>query len=561
MMEAFHPQHKDFGAANFRNVGDEGYPTSGTSGNGELNLDVQSIMGNGPGVPTEAILAPSSACSHLSCVSEIFVGDVHALISPLLSEQHPPLVVSFSLGQFLAKGLAPTIGDQAFVNAFVNETSEGIADRIFILAGLRGITLIAATGDGGSNYGLDVGQVSASGESVCSPPFFGIRPPTAAFDFIRTFPLNFTYSYHGNDAAAVNTYLVASGIKNATQCCDYFTQFNLHASNGAPAQLIGSWHYSGESGNCTLFPLGLIKNYDTSFTSVNASDTSEVMGGPDVCYIKGLEATFKCPYTTMQQFPAASPFFTAVGATTIVSSDPGSTSERAVNTFGSAGGFNPFVDTPSYQREVVTKYLTEQGEANLLPREEVFNRSGRAFPDVAFLGKSVQMFAKFDNFGLKNAGPLENMPPSLISKDGTSAAAPQFGGVISLLNEVRLAAGHPPMGFLNPWLYSDSNGDMFNDITIGMNNIPRNFGPGPGTKFGFRAAPGWDAVTGLGTPRFMKMVEHAMAPFAEPCPEVCRDEEGCPERCSGRCPWWCPRECGGHPALEAVGCSDECCGA
>merc|ERR1719356_786152 len=175
----------------------------------------------------------------------------------------------------------------------------------------------------------------------------------------------------------------------------------------------------------------------------------------------------------MQQFPAASPFFTAVGATTMVSSDPRSTSERAVNAFGSAGGFNRFVGTPFYQREVVTKYLMEQGKANLLPREEVFNRNGRAFPDVAFLGKNIQVFSVFNNDGLAIAGPLENMPPSLGAQDGTSAAAPQFGGVISLLNEVRLAAGYPPMGFLNPWLYSDSNGDMFNDITIGMNNIPR----------------------------------------------------------------------------------------
>jgi len=53
------------------------------------------------------------------------------------------------------------------------------------------------------------------------------------------------------------------------------------------------------------------------------------------------------------------------------------------------------------------------------------------------------------------------------------------------------------VGFVNPVLYAHP--EMFNDITLGDN-------PGCGTN-GFEAVPGWDPVTGLGTPNFPKMLE------------------------------------------------------
>lgn len=44
----------------------------------------------------------------------------------------------------------------------------------------------------------------------------------------------------------------------------------------------------------------------------------------------------------------------------------------------------------------------------------------------------------------------------LIPVDGTSASAPIFAGVITLLNDARASAGLPPLGFLNPMLYKAS---------------------------------------------------------------------------------------------------------
>lgn len=47
---------------------------------------------------------------------------------------------------------------------------------------------------------------------------------------------------------------------------------------------------------------------------------------------------------------------------------------------------------------------------------------------------------------------LDKGQEALIS--GTSASAPTFAGIVGLLNSARLAAGRPPMGFLNPWIYT-----------------------------------------------------------------------------------------------------------
>lgn len=81
--------------------------------------------------------------------------------------------------------------------------------------------------------------------------------------------------------------------------------------------------------------------------------------------------------------------------------------------------------------------------------------------------------------------------------DGTSASAPTFGSVITLINEQRINAGKSPVGFINPVLYAHP--DVMKDIVNGSN-------PGCGTR-GFEAVPGWDPVTGLGTPNYPKMLE------------------------------------------------------
>ncbi|KAJ3519333.1 hypothetical protein NM688_g9316 [Phlebia brevispora] len=73
--------------------------------------------------------------------------------------------------------------------------------------------------------------------------------------------------------------------------------------------------------------------------------------------------------------------------------------------------------------------------------------------------------------------------------------------VIALINVERDKANKRPLGFLNEFLYS--NPQAFEDITAGAN-------PGCGTG-GFPAGENWDAVTGLGTPKFDALKTAALA--------------------------------------------------
>jgi len=168
-------------------------------------------------------------------------------------------------------------------------------------------------------------------------------------------------------------------------------------------------------------------------------------------------------------FPAGSPYVTAVGGTAW-------TKESAADF--SSGGFSNYWPRPAYQDAAVEAYLKQSG----LPDKSLYNATGAAFPDV-----SAQSSAFWITYiGIPNPGVM-----------GTSCAAPVFAGIVSLLNDARLQAGKSPLGFLNPILYK--NPQVLNDITSGSN-------PGCGTN-GFPATTGWDAVTGLGTPNFPKLLD------------------------------------------------------
>jgi len=49
------------------------------------------------------------------------------------------------------------------------------------------------------------------------------------------------------------------------------------------------------------------------------------------------------------------------------------------------------------------------------------------------------------------------------------------------------------VGFLNPFLYANVGKGVVKDVVSGTNAIT-------GTVKGYKAGPGWDACTGLGTP-------------------------------------------------------------
>jgi tripeptidyl-peptidase I len=185
-------------------------------------------------------------------------------------------------------------------------------------------------------------------------------------------------------------------------------------------------------------------------------------------------------------FPATCPWVTSVGGTVYI--EP----EEAV--FFSSGGFSDIWPRPAYQESVVQEYLGNIGEKN----KGWYNRSGRAFPDVAAQSVNFRVVDKGNDSGY----------------EGTSCAAPTFNAIIALLNSARIDSGLPTLGFLNPWLYGAGRWGL-NDIvkggSTGCNGYANFFSGENGSPVlpgaGWNASVGWDAVTGLGTPDFGRLLK------------------------------------------------------
>ncbi|KAH9064565.1 subtilisin-like protein [Lactarius vividus] len=178
------------------------------------------------------------------------------------------------------------------------------------------------------------------------------------------------------------------------------------------------------------------------------------------------------------EFPASCPYLTAVGGTTDY--DP----EVAAPLSG--GGFSDHFPRPAYQDVAVSAFLERQSTHY----SGLYNPEGRGIPDIAAQALAFVVFVGDEDFVV----------------DGTSCSTPTVAGIISLLNDYLITNGRPPLGFLNIRLYDDGFAGL-NDIISGSN-------PGCGTD-GFSAVPGWDPVTGLGTPDFEKLQNIFMMPLTQ----------------------------------------------
>ena len=89
---------------------------------------------------------------------------------------------------------------------------------------------------------------------------------------------------------------------------------------------------------------------------------------------------------------------------------------------------------------------------------------------------------------------------------GTSFAAPMWAGYLALANQLAVANGNPPLGFINPALYTlglgSSYNDLFHDITGGNN--------------GNLATPGYDLASGWGSPNGSGLIDALAGSSASP---------------------------------------------
>ena len=162
------------------------------------------------------------------------------------------------------------------------------------------------------------------------------------------------------------------------------------------------------------------------------------------------------------EYPAYSPNVLAVGGTSLYLNANGTYSSEA-GWSGSGGGTSAYEPEPGYQAGV--------------------SSSGyRSIPDVASDADPDTGVAVYDSYNGTSATPWEQL-------GGTSVSAPTWAGLIAIANQERVAMGSSTLNGSSetlPAIYAISRGD-FHDVTRGSNG-------------GFTAGPGYDLVTGLGSP-------------------------------------------------------------
>jgi subtilase family serine protease len=172
-------------------------------------------------------------------------------------------------------------------------------------------------------------------------------------------------------------------------------------------------------------------------------------------------------------FPEVDPYITQVGGTELTTTGRGGAWSAETAWPQSGGGYDSRTPIPSWQQLRGVINSSNLGSTTL-----------RNSPDVA-------AEANFDYPTVVN-GSFET------GYGGTSFATPRWAGFLALVNQQSVANGKGTVGFINPALYSigiSSNySGAFHDITSGGNP------PTSGDGSGFNAVPGYDLVTGWGSP-------------------------------------------------------------
>ncbi|KAK3290528.1 tripeptidyl-peptidase-like protein [Chaetomium fimeti] len=171
-------------------------------------------------------------------------------------------------------------------------------------------------------------------------------------------------------------------------------------------------------------------------------------------------------------FPASCPYVTAVGAT-------GNVAPPVAGAGFSSGGFSDFFGRPAWQDEVVKPYVKGLVKANDT-RAALINHDGRAVPDISAIGSAFQIV----------------MGGSMSQVLGTSASTPVVAAMVALVNDARMRAGKPSLGWLNPLLYSAKVKSVLRDVTVG--DSAGCWFPDNSRSPGWSAGEGYDLVTGLG---------------------------------------------------------------
>ena len=179
-------------------------------------------------------------------------------------------------------------------------------------------------------------------------------------------------------------------------------------------------------------------------------------------------------------FPSVDPYITVVGGTVLTTSGRGGAWLAESAWPESGGGYVSGTPIPSWQQLAGVITAANQGSPEW-----------RNSPDVA-------AEADFDNPTVVNGNFVTDY-------GGTSFAAPRWAGFLALVNQQSVANGRDTVGFINPALYnlglSSNYASALHDMTNGSNP------PETGGGSGFNAVPGYDLVTGWGSPAGAPLID------------------------------------------------------
>lgn len=249
-----------------------------------------------------------------------------------------------------------------------------------------------------------------------------------------------------------------------------------------------------------VFELAVLTGVGVYFSSGDAGDESGTQDG----------------YPTAD-FPASSPWVTAVGGTSL---GVGALGDRVLETgwgtywsglyskgwspkppgifwYGGGGGTSRVYAQPWYQAGVVPGDLAGR-----------WGGTARVVPDIAMDGDPNTGFL---------VGETQSFPDGSVGYDeyrigGTSLSSPLFAGVMALADDY----WNTPHGFVNPWLYELGGDPAINDIVdpgatvaVVRADYLNGYDNSAGKAFSLRTMnmdtsldvkPGYDDVTGMGTP-------------------------------------------------------------
>ncbi len=239
-----------------------------------------------------------------------------------------------------------------------------------------------------------------------------------------------------------------------------FTAVDAARNHAGVSVVSMSWGGAETSGDST---------YDSHFMTPSGHNgvTFVASSGDDGAYGSGTS-------TKIVEYPAVSANVLGVGGTTMDSNADGSygtesgwgngTNSRTQG--GSGGGISNNFSQPSYQSAVVPTSITT---------------TKRTVPDVALDADPATGVPIYDVYDEGSSTPWAQY-------GGTSLATPMWAGILAIADQGRALNGLPtldgPSGTL-PKIYALPASD-FHDVTTGNN--------------GYAAGPGYDLVTGRGTP-------------------------------------------------------------